>query len=78
MQGHPWDLDAPQHHVEAWCGAHDVPYVALTPVFREAAARGGEALHYHHDGHFTVAGHRLAATTLKSFLEQRQLVSVKQ
>ena len=77
MQGQTWDLDGPQHRVEAWCGAHGVPWVALTPVFREAAAHGGEPLHYHHDGHFTAAGHRLAATVLRKSLEERRLVPVQ-
>jgi lysophospholipase L1-like esterase len=76
MQGRAWDLDGPQLRVEAWCTAHGVPCVALTPPFRAAAARGGEPLHYRHDGHFTPAGHRLAATVLKNFLEQRQLATV--
>jgi len=77
MRGQQWDLDGPQHHVEGWCAAHEVPCLALTPPFREAAARGGEPLHYHHDGHFTAAGHRLAATGLKNFLEQHRLVPVR-
>jgi hypothetical protein len=78
MAGQEWDLDAPQHHAETWCATHDVPCAALTPRFREAAAHGGEPLHFHHDGHFTVAGHRLAATVLNEFLQQHRLVPVRQ
>lgn len=78
MQGQSWDLDAPQHHVEEWCAAHDVPCVALAPAFRAAAAHGTDVLHLHHDGHWTVAGHRLAATTLRDFLEQHRLVPARQ
>jgi lysophospholipase L1-like esterase len=78
MQSETWDLDAPQRHVEAWCAQHGVPCVALAPAFRAAAARGGEPLHYHHDGHWTVAGHRLAASILKEFIEQHSLVPARQ
>jgi len=77
MQGQQWNLDEPQHRVEAWCGAHDVPWVALTPAFREAAAHDDAPLHYHHDGHFTAAGHRVAASVLKNHLEQHRLIPVQ-
>jgi len=78
MRNQSWDLDAPQQRIEAWCAAHAVPCVALAPLFRAAAARGSGALHYHHDGHWTAAGHRLAATVLKDFLTQHQLLRVRQ
>jgi hypothetical protein len=77
MQGQRWDLDAPQRRVEGWCAAHGVPCVALAPAFRAGAARGGDRLHYQHDGHWTIAGHRLAATVLQDYLQQRQLVPVQ-
>jgi hypothetical protein len=77
MQGQPWDLDAPQHRLEAWCSAHAVPCLALAPQFRTAATHDAEPLHFHHDGHWTVAGHRLAATLLTDFLEQHQLVPAR-
>ena len=78
MRARQWDLDGPQRRVEAWCAAHDVPCVPLAPAFRSAAARGGEPLHFHHDGHWTVAGHRLAAGVLTDYLEQHHLVSARQ
>jgi hypothetical protein len=78
MASRTWDLDAPQQRIEKWCVQHDVPCVALAPSFRAQAARGGEPLHYHHDGHWTVAGHRLAASVLKEFFEQHGLVPTRQ
>jgi hypothetical protein len=78
MQSQRWDLDAPQRRIEAWGAEHGVPTITLAPAFREAAARGGEPLHYHHDGHWTAAGHRLAAAVLKDFLEQHRLVPARQ
>ncbi|MFI5396482.1 MAG: GDSL-type esterase/lipase family protein [Candidatus Binatia bacterium] len=77
MQNEPWDLDAPQHRMEAWCAQHGVPCLALAPAFR-AAAGTGAPLHYHHDGHWTVAGHRLAANELAHFLEAHRLVPTQQ
>lgn len=78
MASQTWDLDAPQRRIEAWCRQHGVPCVALAPAFRTQAAQGGEPLHYHHDGHWTVAGHRVAASVLKEFLEQHDLVPTRQ
>lgn len=78
MRGRDWDLDAPQRHVETWCSEHDVPCVELTPAFRAMAARGGEALHFHHDGHWSSAGHQLAADVLTEFFKQRGLVPLRQ
>lgn len=78
MQGRTWDLDAPQHHVEAWCAQHAVPCLALGPTFARVAARGGEPLHYPHEGHWTAAGHRLAAETLEEFLQTHRLVPAGQ
>ena len=78
MQSNTWDLDGPQRRIAAWCLQHDVPCVELAPAFRAAAARGGEPLHYHHDGHWTVAGHRLAAEVLREFIEQHGLVPTRE
>lgn len=76
MQQQRWDLDGPQHRVQAWCVEHGVPCLALAPAFR-AAAGGGESLHFHHDGHWTAAGHRLAAAELTHFLEQEGMVPTR-
>ena len=62
MQKVEWDLAAPEARVEHWCRAHEVPYVSLTPVF--LAQKTGTRLHWVYDGHWTEAGHALAASTL--------------
>lgn len=74
MQERQWDLDRPQRRVEAWCRAHEVPCVAMAPAFREAAKTQSEPLHYPHDGHWTAAGHRLAAEELATFIDRHRLV----
>jgi len=74
MQGRQWDLDGPQQRVEQWCAARAVPCVAMAPAFRAAATAGAEPLHYPHDGHWTVAGHRLGAEEIATFIERHQLV----
>lgn len=73
MQKRAWDLDAPQRRVEAWCRGRAASCFALTPAFREAAAGGGPPLHYPHDGHWTAAGHKLAATVTEQYLRETGL-----
>lgn len=73
MRDETWDLDAPQQRIATWCHAHAVPCLLLGPVFKKRAEQGGPPLHYHHDGHWTVAGHHLAAITLAQFLTRRGL-----
>jgi hypothetical protein len=77
MHTESWDLDGPQHRVERWCAARGVPCLALAPAFRETAAHGGDPLYFRHDGHWTVAGHRLAANAIRDFLEQHRLVPTR-
>ncbi len=77
MQGKTWELDAPARRVEAWCRRTAVPCVNLTEPFREAAARTREPLHYAHDGHWTPAGHRLAAEILQTFLQEEELITMQ-
>jgi len=76
MQNRQWDLDAPQRRVEAWCAEHGVPCLALASAFR-AAVETSAPLYFHHDGHWTAAGHQLAATELARFLEQQRLVPIQ-
>ena len=47
-------------NVAAWAAANGVRYVDLQPAFR-AAASDGQPLFFERDGHFTPAGHAVAA-----------------
>ena len=65
------NLDAPNQRLINFLAAQDIPYVDLLPVFREAAAQlDTPPLHFRHDQHWTVAGHRLVAEAIHEFLLQ--------
>lgn len=71
MQSRRWVLDAPQRRLLAWCAAAGVDCLSLEETFRRASQAGAGPLHFMHDGHWTAAGHRLAAAELKSFIERQ-------
>lgn len=69
MQTQTWDLEAPNRRLNAFLAAENIPHLDLLPVFRQAAARSDTPLlHFRHDQHWTVAGHRLAAEAIHDFL----------
>jgi hypothetical protein len=68
-----WDLEAPEARLLAWCEATGVACVPLSPVFERAAA-DGPRLHFLYDGHWTEAGHALAARTVAGFLQTNGFV----
>lgn len=63
-----WDLNGPERRVLSWCALNDVQCVPLSPAFI-AARDGGPRLHWHFDGHWTPAGHALAAETMAAALQ---------
>jgi hypothetical protein len=70
LQGLNIDLELPNRQLAAFLAAEKIPYLDLLPVFREAASRSDmPPLHFRHDGHWTVAGHRLAAEAIHKFLQ---------
>jgi hypothetical protein len=71
MQALIWDLEAPNRRLNEFLARQNIPHLDLLPVFRQAAARpDAPPLHFRHDGHWTVAGHRLAAQAISDFLQQ--------
>ena len=63
-----WDLNGPERRVLSWCALNDVQCVPLSPAFA-AAREGSPRLHWHFDGHWTPAGHALAAETMAAALQ---------
>jgi hypothetical protein len=55
------DFDKPEERLKTFAAAANIAYLDLLPGFRDAYQRTGTALHFEHDGHWTEAGHRLAA-----------------
>lgn len=54
--------------LRAWADAERVPFLDLTPAFRREPAPG--QLYFTLDGHWTPAGHRLAAREIDRWLEE--------
>lgn len=73
MQGKPWDIDAPRQRISGICRNLGIPVLELAPVLR--AQRGSEPLHFHRDGHWTSAGHRIAAEAMANFLVKDGLLT---
>jgi hypothetical protein len=69
MRNLAWNTAGPEQRMEAWCTAERMHCVALTPVFR-AQRDAGPRLHYVYDGHWTAAGHALAAKTVAAALRE--------
>jgi hypothetical protein len=62
--------------LEQWATEKTVPYLSLTDEFRrEAATHPPGFYNFEFDGHWNANGHRLAADTIKRWLEERGLVS---
>jgi hypothetical protein len=66
MQKVAWDVNGPERHVLDWCARTGVACIQLSPTF--LTQRDQERLHFHFDGHWTAAGHALAAQTVANYL----------
>ena len=68
-----WKLDGPpslrpQRVLAEWGERHDVPVLDLLPALQTSTE---SPLYFPYDGHFTAAGHRVAAAALAGFLSQQ-------
>jgi hypothetical protein len=65
------EADAPNRRLNAFLDREKILHLDLLPIFRQAAAEPDTPpLHFVHDGHWTVAGHQLAAQSIYNFLRQ--------
>lgn len=79
LQQGNWDLDLPNKRLAGFLDGEGIPYVDLLPHFRKAAAQpNAPALHLRHDGHWTAAGHALAAGVIHQFLVDSGFVAIRQ
>lgn len=78
MRSRQWNLDAPQARLSRWCAAAGADCVQLDSSFRQARDAGAEPLHFQHDGHWTAAGHGLAAKELTTFIERQRWLPLQE
>lgn len=58
-----------QKRLSAWAIQRSIPFLDLTPEFRERAGTG-EVLYWPLDGHWNASGHRVAATAIENWLRR--------
>ncbi len=73
MQGQSWDREASVRRALDVFRAAGIPVLDLGPTFRQVAEEG-PLLHFEDDGHWTPAGHALAARATFNFLAAQGLV----
>lgn len=66
-----------EKRLETWSQEQHVPYLDLTPIYRELAKESPEmTLHYRLDGHWTWQGHEVAANEIVKWLRAGALSEV--
>ena len=75
LAGVSLDADAPNRRLDEFLTTQNIPHLDLLPIFRQAAAQPSTPpLHFRHDGHWTVTGHRLAAQAISDFLTSQHIL----
>ncbi len=63
-----------QKRFAGWARQNAVPFLDMTPAFRQAAAENPGKLHFKHDPHWTPQGHQAAASILADWLVREKLL----
>jgi hypothetical protein len=63
-----------ERRLTQWATESNVPFLSLTPAFRDAARVAPGTFNYPLDEHWTPAGHRVAARALSAWLTDRALI----
>lgn len=74
MHAAEWSLAQPTERAEALLADAGIPALDLLPLFVEQAEAGDTQLHLRDDGHWTRAGHALAAAATGNFLISAGLI----
>ena len=69
-----YDRDRPNHLMEDLCARHGIPYLDLTPAFRQHIAADEPYPYFPVSVHFSVEGNRLAAQLIYEYLVEQELV----
>jgi hypothetical protein len=69
-----WNLELPNQILGQILTRQQIPYLDLLPPFRAVT---NDRLYFTHDGHWTEAGHTLAAEAIFTFLYEENLVEQK-
>jgi lysophospholipase L1-like esterase len=68
-----YDRERPNRLLGELCARHGIPYLDLTPAFRQHIAAGGPYPYFPVDAHFNVEGNRLAAQLIYEYLVEQGL-----
>ncbi len=78
MAAYTWDMEHPNRVLRTFLEAEGIPYLDLLEVFRQRTQEQGAELYYPRDGHWNVAGHRLAGEEIGAWLVASGLVPTKE
>jgi hypothetical protein len=73
LQDGAWNVYGPEQRLSRWCDEKRIIFLRLSDAFLAARGTAGP-LYYRYDGHWTPAGHRVAADTITRFLRDRDIL----
>jgi hypothetical protein len=71
-----WDIDKPDKILADFCQTNAIPFLALTPLYRDHLKKVGQPIkfHYQGDGHWNTEGHKLAAEFIYKKLKEMGII----